>query len=70
MGRADLLFTPLTIVGAKLSDRWARYEVSVKTVLVVAQAFVPLAKPGAALYGITAGALVMPPNLAPGAGPT
>ena len=60
------LLTPSTIVGAKLNDWWTQYEVSVKAVVVVAQAFVPSAKPGAALYGITAGALVMPPSLAPG----
>jgi NAD(P)-dependent dehydrogenase (short-subunit alcohol dehydrogenase family) len=60
------LLTPSTIVGTKLIDWWTQYEVSVKGVIVVAQAFVPSAKPGAALYGITAGALVMPPSLAPG----
>jgi NAD(P)-dependent dehydrogenase (short-subunit alcohol dehydrogenase family) len=60
------LLTPSTVVGAKLNDWWTQYEVSVKAVVVVAQAFVPSAKPGAALYGITAGALVMPPSLAPG----
>jgi NAD(P)-dependent dehydrogenase (short-subunit alcohol dehydrogenase family) len=60
------LLTPSTVIGAKLNDWWTQYEVSVKAVVVVAQAFVPSAKPGAALYGITAGALVMPPSLAPG----
>lgn len=58
--------TPSAIVGAELGDWWARYEVSVKSVVVAAQAFVPSAKPGAAVFGITAGALVMPPSFTPG----
>lgn len=58
--------TPSAIVGAELGDWWTQYEVSVKAVVVAAQAFVPSAKPGAAVYGITAGALVMSPNFTPG----
>jgi NAD(P)-dependent dehydrogenase (short-subunit alcohol dehydrogenase family) len=58
--------TPSSIVGAEINDWWRQYEVSVKSVVVFSQAFVPTAKSGAGLFGITAGALVMPPAMTPG----
>lgn len=58
--------TPTTIVGSEVNEWWTQYEVSVKSVVSTTQAFVPSAKPGAAVYGIAAGALVMPPNFTPG----
>lgn len=58
--------TPSTVLDAELNDWWTQYEVSVKSVIIAAQAFVPHAKPGAAIYGITSGALVLPPKFTPG----
>lgn len=40
-------------------------EVNVKSVVIAAQAFIPSAKPGAAFYAITAGALAIPPSMMP-----
>jgi NAD(P)-dependent dehydrogenase (short-subunit alcohol dehydrogenase family) len=58
--------SPSAIVKAPLQDWWADYETNVKPVVVASQAFIPSAKPGAALYTITAGAAVLPPAHTPG----
>jgi len=59
------LSAPSTIVKAPLQDWWADYETNVKSAIIAAQAFIPNAKPGAAIHGATAGSLVLPPNHAP-----
>jgi NADP-dependent 3-hydroxy acid dehydrogenase YdfG len=58
--------TPGLIVGASLQDWWQHYETNVKSIVIASQTFIPTAKPGAGLYAITAGALVMPPAYTPG----
>lgn len=56
---------PASLIKAPLDDYWQNYETNVKSVLVFAQAFVPKANPGAAVFGVTAGALVLPSKLTP-----
>ncbi|KAF1831500.1 NAD(P)-binding protein [Decorospora gaudefroyi] len=58
--------SPAPIVQTALQDWWADFETNVKSVVIASQAFIPNAKPGAALYTITAGAAVMPPAYTPG----
>lgn len=60
------VLTPGSIVDASLQDWWQHYETNVKSVVIASQNFIPTAKPGAALYAITAGAFVMPPTYTPG----
>lgn len=62
--------SPSSLLHADVDVWWAQYEVSVKSVVVCAQAFVPHARAGGpappAIYGITSGALVLPPSQMPG----
>ncbi|KAJ4982845.1 short chain dehydrogenase [Stagonosporopsis vannaccii] len=58
--------TPGPIITASLQDWWQHYETNVKSIVIASQTFIPKAKPGAALYAITAGAYVMPPAYTPG----
>lgn len=57
--------TPSTIVNASLQEWWGDYETNVKSIIIAAQAFIPHANPGAAIHGVTAGALVLPPPHTP-----
>jgi NAD(P)-dependent dehydrogenase (short-subunit alcohol dehydrogenase family) len=57
---------PAAIVKTSLQDWWTDYETNVKSVIIASQAFIPSAKPGAALYSITAGAALLPPTHTPG----
>ncbi|KAI8936467.1 hypothetical protein NX059_006873 [Plenodomus lindquistii] len=56
---------PSSIVETSLQKWWADYETNVKSVVIAAQAFVPNAKPGAAIYGLTSGAASLPPAYTP-----
>ncbi|CAN9465621.1 unnamed protein product [Alternaria alternata] len=58
--------SPSKIVEASLQDWWADYETNVKSIVIASQAFVPSAKPGAALYTLAAGAAALPPAYTPG----
>lgn len=57
--------TPGSIVDASLQDWWQHYETNVKSVIIASQTFVPNAKPGAALYTVSAGSIAMPPAYVP-----
>ena len=56
----------LPVADVDLGEWWTQYEVSVKSIVVVIQAFMPRAERGASFYGITSIALVMSPALIPG----
>lgn len=58
--------SPSKIVEASLQDWWADYETNVKSIIIASQAFIPSAKPGAALYTLAAGAAALPPAYTPG----
>jgi NAD(P)-dependent dehydrogenase (short-subunit alcohol dehydrogenase family) len=65
LGAANII--PLSWVADVDLGEWLKqYEASVKSIVVVTQAFMPRAKNGASIYGITSSALVMPPALLPG----
>jgi NADP-dependent 3-hydroxy acid dehydrogenase YdfG len=57
--------SPASIVKAPLADYWNAYETNVKSIIIAAQTFFPQAKAGAAVYAISAGALVLPPTFTP-----
>ncbi|KAJ4299953.1 hypothetical protein N0V90_005201 [Kalmusia sp. IMI 367209] len=56
---------PSTIAQTPLNEWWQDYEVNVKSVVIAAQAFIPTANKGAAIYGINAGAHALPPAFTP-----
>lgn len=56
---------PASIVQSPLAEYWGNYETNVKSIIIAAQAFVPNAKAGAALYAISSGALALPVKYIP-----
>ncbi|KAL8905999.1 MAG: hypothetical protein Q9207_002284 [Kuettlingeria erythrocarpa] len=58
---------PATIATAQISDYWQGYETNVKSVLIATQSFFPTANTtGAAVLGVTSGALAFPPQVTVG----
>ncbi|CAG8975655.1 hypothetical protein HYALB_00008414 [Hymenoscyphus albidus] len=56
---------PASTVNTELADWWLTYETNVKSIVIAAQAFFPIAAPEAAVYAITAGAMALPPAYTP-----
>ncbi|KAL8911093.1 MAG: hypothetical protein Q9171_003683 [Xanthocarpia ochracea] len=58
---------PGQIASAQISDYWAAYETNVKSVVILATAFIPTAnKAHATILGSAAGAFSLPPATTPG----
>ena len=58
---------PEQIASAQISDYWAAYETNVKSVVILATAFIPTAnKARATILGSAAGAFSLPPATTPG----
>jgi len=55
-----------SIADAELEEWWKQYEVSVKSVVVTVKAFMPKARSGAHVFGLSSSALVMSPSFTPG----
>ncbi|KAF2199993.1 NAD(P)-binding protein [Delitschia confertaspora ATCC 74209] len=64
---AGHISAPAYIAQSSVDEYWKNYETNVKSILIAASAFFPTAVPsGAAVYAVTAGALVMPPKMTAG----